>query len=201
MMPLSLLAPLALFSFVGAMTPGPNNVMLASSGLNYGVRRTLPHMAGITLGIMLMLVIAGIGLGALFQQWPALHRLMQGVCAAYLLYLAWRIATAPTEPEQASAGKPFSFLQALAFQWVNPKAWAYAMTVVAVYIPPTHFFLNLCVAALVCGLIGIPAALIWTLFGRALRRLLQQPATVRRFNVCMALLLVTSLWPMLMTGQ
>jgi len=197
MMPLSLLMPLLLFSFVAAITPGPNNVMLASSGLNYGVRRTVPHMVGITVGIMLMLVMVGAGVGTLFQQWPALHRLLQLACAVYLLYLAWKIATAPVASSQSVQGKPFSFLQAAGFQWVNPKAWAFALAVVAVYVPPRHFFLNLCVAALACGLVNIPAALVWTLFGKALRRLLQRPATVRKFNICMALLLVVSLWPML----
>jgi len=183
---LSFLLPLALFSFVAAVTPGPNNVMLVSSVLNYGVRRTLPHMAGIILGIMLMLLVVGSGLGAVFAQWPLLHRLLQGVCALYLLYLAWRIATAPVMTESCGSGKPFSFWQAAMFQWVNPKAWAFALAVVAVYIPAAHFFLSLCLAMLVCGLVNLPAALIWALFGMALRRL-----------IGMALLLVLSLYPML----
>jgi len=198
MMPLSLLLPLTLFSFVAAVTPGPNNIMLASSGLTYGFRRTVPHMLGIVGGFALMLVIVGVGLGALFQQLPGLHGVLQLVCMAYLLYLAWQIAWAQPASAQSAGGRPLSFLQAAGFQWVNPKAWAFTMSVVAVYVPTVNFLLNLSVAALICGLTTVPAVLIWTLFGVVLRRWLQHPAAVRRFNVTMALLLVASLYPMLL---
>jgi len=197
MMSASLLLPLALFSFVSAITPGPNNVMLASSGLHYGMRRTVPHMAGIALGFVVMLLVLGLGLGSVFVRWPGLHHVLQWACAAYLLFLAWQIATVPTTLEQARSGRPFSFLQAAGFQWLNPKAWVVAMGIIAVYVPPANFFLNLCLATLVCTLSGLPALVIWTLFGMALRRLLQRPGMVRGFNVCMALLLVVSLYPML----
>jgi len=197
-MPLSLLLPLALFSFVAAITPGPNNVMLASSGLTYGLRRSVPHMLGITGGFMLMLVLVGLGLGALFQQWSGLHNAMQLVCMAYLLYLAWRIAMAQPASAQSGGSRPLSFLQAAGFQWVNPKAWAFVTSVVAVYVPPVDLFFNLCVAALICGVTTLPSVLVWTLFGMALRRWLQRPGAVRRFNVTMALLLVASLYPMLL---
>jgi len=197
-MPLSLILPLTLFSFVAAVTPGPNNIMLASSGLTYGFRRTVPHMLGIIGGFMVMLLLVGLGLGALFQQQPGLHSGLQLVCMAYLLYLAWQIAMAQPVSTQSGSARPLSFLQAAGFQWVNPKAWAFTMSMVAVYVPSIDFFLNLCVAVLICGLTTSPAVLIWTLFGVALRRFLQQPSAVRRFNVAMALLLVTSLYPMLM---
>jgi len=197
MMPVSLMLPLALFSFVAAITPGPNNVMLASSGLTHGVQRTVPHMLGIVGGVMFMMMVVGLGLGALFQQWPALADVLQVICAVYLLILAWKIATAAPASAQSAGSKPFSLLQAAGFQWVNPKTWTFAMSVVAVYVPPADFFLNLCVAALICGVTTTPAILIWTLFGRALRRLLQRPAAVRRFNITMGLLLAASLYPML----
>jgi len=196
-MPASLLLALALFSFVAAVTPGPNNVMLASSGLTYGVARTVPHMLGIVSGVMFMLVVVGLGLGALFQQWPRLHDVLQVVCAVYLLVLAWKIATAAPASAQSAGSKPLSFMQAAGFQWVNPKAWTFAMSVVAVYVPPVDFLLNLCIAALVCGLMTAPAVFVWTLFGMALRRLLQHPAAVRKFNITMGLLLAASLYPML----
>jgi len=196
MMPATILMSLATFSFVGAITPGPNNVMLASSGLNYGVARTVPHMAGVVGGFTLMMVLVGLGLGSIFQQWPVLHNVLQAVCVVYLLFLAWKIATAQTAASVTAASRPFTFLQAAAFQWVNPKAWTYAMSVVAVYVPPTDFFLNLCVAALLSGLVTAPAVWVWTLFGAALRRFLQNPTTLRRFNWLMGLLLVASLYPM-----
>jgi len=196
MMPLSLMMPLALFSFVGAVTPGPNNVMLASSGLNYGVARTIPHMCGVVGGFTLMMILVGLGLGTVFQQWPVLHSVLQAVCAAYLLFLAWKIATAQPASAQSAGSKPLTFLQAAAFQWINPKAWAYTTSVVAVYVPPANFFLNLCVAAAISGLVTAPAVWIWTLFGAALRRWLQRPAAVRRFNITMAVLLVVSLYPL-----
>jgi len=197
-MSISLILPLALFSFVAAVTPGPNNVMLASSGLTYGLRRTVPHMLGITGGFMLMLVLVGLGLGALLPQQPGLHRALQLVCMAYLLYLAWKIATAQPVSAQSTGARPLSFLQAAGFQWVNPKAWAFVTSVVAVYVPAADFFFNLCVAALICGLTTLPSVLVWTLFGVALRQLLQRPEAVRRFNITMALLLVISLYPMLL---
>jgi len=197
MMPLSLMMPLALFSFVGAITPGPNNVMLASSGLNHGVVRTIPHMCGVVGGFALMMILVGLGLGTLFAQWPGLHRMLQAVCAVYLLYLAWKIATAQPTSAQSEGSQPLSVLQAAAFQWINPKAWTYAMSVVAVYVPPTNFFLNLCVAAAISALVTAPAVWVWTLFGAALRRWLQRPMAVRRFNVAMALLLVVSLYPLI----
>jgi len=198
-MPLSLILTLALFSFVAAVTPGPNNVMLASSGLTYGFRRTVPHMLGIIGGFMLMLILVGLGLGALIQQQPGLHSGLQLACMLYLLYLAWQIATAqPPSTQSTGGGRPLSFLQAAGFQWVNPKAWAFTTSVVAVYVPPVDFLLNLCIAALICGLTTAPSVLVWTLFGMALRGWLQQPAAIRRFNVTMALLLVASLYPMLL---
>lgn len=197
MMSLTLMLPLALFAFASSITPGPNNIMLASSGLTYGFRRTVPHMLGISGGFMLMVVVVGLGLGMLFQRWPQLHGVLQAACAAYLLYLAWKIARAEPASAQAAGSRPFSFLQAAGFQWVNPKAWTMALGVIAVYVPPTEFTTNLLLAALVCGMVNLPSISVWTLFGVALRRFLQKPEAVRIFNVAMALLLVASLYPML----
>ena len=191
-----LLTPLMLFAFASSITPGPNNLMLASSGLTYGFRRSLPHMLGISAGFMVMLVLVGLGLGVVFQQWPVLHDVLQIVCAVYLLYLAWCIAmAAPPSPGAQAEGRPFSFLQAAAFQWVNPKAWTMALGVVAVYVPPTGLLSDLLLAALLCGLVNLPSISVWTMFGVALRRLLHRPTMVRVFNWLMALLLVGSLYP------
>jgi len=196
MMTPSLMASLALFALVSSITPGPNNLMLAASGLNYGFRRSVPHMLGVSLGFMAMLAVVGLGAGAAFTQWPWLYEILQYAGAAYLLYLAWRIATAgPPDAERQATGKPFTFLQAAAFQWVNPKAWVMALGVIAAYTPQADFFFNLMVATLICGVVNLPSIGLWTAFGAALRPLLRRPAALRAFNVGMALLLVASLYP------
>lgn len=192
---LSLLGPLALFALVSSITPGPNNVMLASSGLNFGFRRSVPHLLGVNLGFTLMIFLVGVGLGSVFQQTPVLYTILKYAGAAYLLYLAWKIATSGPLDEGEARGKPFTFLQAAAFQWVNPKAWVMAVGVVATYTPQNGFFANLAIATLVCGIVNLPSIGIWVTFGTALRRVLHRPAAIRAFNVGMALLLVASLYP------
>jgi len=112
---LSLLGPLALFALVSSITPGPNNVMLASSGLNFGFRRSVPHLLGVNLGFTLMIFLVGVGLGSVFQQTPVLYTVLKYAGAAYLLYLAWKIANSGPLDEGEARGKPFTFLQAAAF--------------------------------------------------------------------------------------
>jgi len=192
---LSLLGPLALFALVSSITPGPNNVMLASSGLNFGFRRSVPHLLGVNLGFTLTIFLVGVGLGSVFQQTPVLYTVLKYAGAAYLLYLAWKIANSGPLDEGEARGKPFTFLQAAAFQWVNPKAWVMAVGVVATYTPQNGFFANLVIATLVCGIVNLPSIGIWVTFGTALRRVLHRPAAIRAFNVGMALLLVASLYP------
>ena len=186
------------FAFVTSVTPGPNNMMLLASGVNFGLRRSLPHMFGISLGFMLLVASVGLGLGQLFEQVPLLHSLLRYMGAAYLLYLAWKIARsgAPQHGEQP-VGKPFTFLQAAAFQWVNPKAWIMAIGVIATYTPREDFFINLVLAALVLGIVNYPSVSVWTLFGSAVGRALRSPQALRRFNWCMAALLLLSLYPVL----
>ncbi len=197
-MTLTLLLPLALFAFVSSITPGPNNVMLTASGATFGYRRTLPHMLGISAGVALMLLLVGAGLGTVFEAMPMLYTTLKYAGAAYLLYLAWRIARAGGMDGAAARGKPFTFLEAAAFQWVNPKAWIMAVGIVATYTPQDGFFRNLIVATLVLTAVNFPSISVWTLFGSALRRLLRQPRSVQRFNIGMALLLVTSLYPIVL---
>jgi threonine/homoserine/homoserine lactone efflux protein len=190
-----LLGPLALFALVSSITPGPNNIMLASSGLSFGFRRTLPHLLGVNLGFTLMILLVGAGLGAVFHSVPGLYAVLKYAGAAYLLYLAWKTANAGRLREGNTRAKPFTFLQAAAFQWVNPKAWVMAVGVAATYIPSSGFFMNLVVGALVCGLINLPSIGVWVAFGTALRSVLRQPGAVRAFNLVMAALLVASLYP------
>lgn len=195
---LSLLGPLALFALVSSITPGPNNVMLAASGLNFGFRRSMPHLLGVNLGFTLMIFLVGIGLGSVFRQVPVLYTVLKYVGAAYLLYLAWKIANSGGVEEGEVRGKPMTFLQAAAFQWVNPKAWVMAVGIIATYTPQAGFFANLVIATLVCGIVNLPSIGIWVTFGTALRRVLHKPWAIRAFNITMALLLVASLYPVVL---
>ncbi|KKW66786.1 hypothetical protein AAV94_13580 [Lampropedia cohaerens] len=195
--------PMAAFFFVSSITPGPNNIMLASSGLRHGFRRSVPHMLGISAGCMAMLLVVGMGAGQMFVRWPLLHTLLKLACGAYLLHLAWRTATAPTSLAAAPAAsapetdRPLSFWQAAAFQWVNPKVWAMILGVVALYIPSGPFALQLALAALIAGAVNLPSISVWTWFGVGLRHWLRSARRMRAFNRVMAALLVASLVPIL----
>jgi len=187
--------PLALFAFVSSVTPGPNNVMLTASGATFGYQKSLPHMLGISLGAALMLLLVGLGLGEMFEQIPVLYTVLKYAGALYLLYLAWRIANAGRMQSGQARARPLTFLQAAAFQWVNPKAWIMAIGIVATYTPHDGFITNLLLACLVLMAVNFPAISIWTLFGSVLARALKSPTAIGRFNVFMALLLVVSLYP------
>ncbi|MGO3741460.1 LysE family translocator [Kerstersia sp.] len=201
-LPTDLMAPalagsLALFMFASSITPGPNNVMLAASGLNFGFRRSVPHMLGISLGMMSMLILVGAGMGSLFLNFPWIYTALRYAGAAYLLYLAWRIATAGGMEHTSQRGRPMTLMEALLFQWVNPKAWIMVVGAIAAYVPQQNFFVNLAAATLLSGLVNLPCISVWTLCGTALRRVLTAPLAVRCFNLGMALLLVLSLYPIL----
>jgi threonine/homoserine/homoserine lactone efflux protein len=194
-MTIELMGSLVLFALIASITPGPNNIMLASSGLNFGLRRTVPHIMGVCIGFVLMVILVGLGLGSVFRRWPELHTVLKYVGALYLLYLAVRIARAGTIETGKATNRPFTFTQAAAFQWVNPKAWIMAIGVVATYTPSTAFFTNLIIVSLICGLVNLPSVALWAAFGTALRRFLHKPASVRLFNLSMAAMLVASLYP------
>ena len=190
------LIALVTYAFVTSVTPGPNNLMLMASGANFGFRRTIPHMLGIGVGFVVMTVLVGLGLVGVFDRWPVTHDVLKVASVAYMLWLAWKIANAAPPAEGAPAGKPFSFLQAAGFQWVNPKAWAMALTAISVYAPGQAVGAVLWVGA-VFGAVNLPTVSTWTLAGQAMRRALSDPARLRLFNRAMALALVASLWPVL----
>ena len=194
-----MLFPLAMFIFVSSITPGPNNVMLTASGANFGYQRSVPHMLGITVGAAVMLLLVGAGLGALFAQVPQLYKVLQWVGAAYLIWLAWKIATSGQAGKAEAKPRPFSFLQAAAFQWVNPKAWLMSVGVVAAYTSPQAYWPSLVVGALVMLVVNYPCISVWTLFGTVIGRWLQSPRAMQWFNWSMAGLLLLSLWPLLAT--
>lgn len=191
------LAALALFSLVTSITPGPNNLMLLASGVNYGFRRSLPHWLGISGGFVLMAIPVGLGLGALFLAVPQLHDVLKVVAAIYMLYLAWRIASASVVGEARANARPLTFLEAAAFQWVNPKAVFMAVTAMTTYTNPSLVIPSVVTVALVFGLINGPSVMCWLVFGAGMRNFLADPKRLRIFNISMGLLLVLSLWPML----
>jgi len=186
------------FAFASSVTPGPNNVMLMASGANYGLRRTVPHMLGISVGHAFMVFMVGVVLLGVFLAYPALNVVLKIVSAAYMLWLAWKIANAvPPEMKQVT-GKPFTFLQAAAFQWVNPKAWFMATTAISAYAPQDRgLVLGSLMVAGIFATTNLPAVTIWAWIGVQLRRWLGTARRLRVFNISMALLLVASLWPML----
>ena len=189
-----LLTALAAFAFVTSITPGPNNLMLMASGANYGFRRTIPHMLGVGLGFVLMVALVGLGLMGLFDAFPITHTVLKYAGIAYLLWLAWKIAKAGMPQTDGSTGTPMTFLQAAAFQWVNPKAWQMALTAITLYAPERTAWSILMVAA-VFGAVNLPSVSSWTVLGQQMTRVLTSPLRLRVFNVIMALLLVASLWP------
>ena len=184
------------FAFVTSVTPGPNNMMLLASGVNFGLRRSLPHMFGISLGFMLLVASVGLGLGQLFEQVPLLYNVLRYLGAAYLLYLAWKIANSgASDSQNNAAGKPFSFLQAAAFQWVNPKAWIMAIGAITTYTPQENFVVNVLLIAALFALVNCPSVGLWTVAGSLLRNWLSNARALRIFNISMAVLLVASLYP------
>ncbi len=195
-MTLELLTAFLLFALVSSITPGPNNLMLMASGANYGVQRTVPHMLGVTLGFVLMLIIVGVGLMQLFERWPMTYTVLKVLSMLYLVYLAWLIANASAPETGETQGKPFTFIQAALFQWVNPKAWAMVLTAVSVY-SPTRALADVALIALLFGVMNFPSITLWVMLGRETRRWLSNPLRLRVFNVTMALLLVASLLPVL----
>ncbi|RBO94918.1 threonine/homoserine/homoserine lactone efflux protein [Pseudochrobactrum asaccharolyticum] len=189
---------LVVFAFVTSITPGPNNLMLLASGVNFGFRRTIPHMLGIGVGFLTLLLGVGYGLGAVLETAPMLYLALKFAGGAYMLYLAYKIATSTSVGSVTdSAAKPMSFMQALLFQWVNPKAWVMAVTAMASYTVHDAYTLSVLVIGTVFAIINLPSVSSWAAFGSLLRQWLEDPVRLKWFNLTMALLLVASLWPML----
>lgn len=188
---------LVAFAFVTSVTPGPNNMMLLASGANFGFARTVPHMLGISVGHMAMTLIVGLGLVGVMLAVPALQVVLKVLSVAYMLWLAWKLAHAAAPGEAGAKVRPMTFLQAAAFQWVNPKAWAMSLGAVAAYAPERSLFAVGIVAA-VFACVNLPSVSVWTLAGGALRRWLTSPARLAVFNWTMAVLLVASLVPVLL---
>ena len=187
---------LILFVIATSITPGPNNILILASGVNYGIKKSLPHFLGINVGFPVVIIAAGLGAGILFKQFPVLHTVLKVVGICYLLYLAYRVATASTDKLNTEKKKPFTFIQAALFQWVNVKAWIMAIGAVVTFAPADgNYALQVGTITLAYILFGLPCTGLWLLFGASLKDFLADPARIRIFNIVMALLLVASLIP------
>ncbi|MEL7044277.1 MAG: LysE family translocator [Pseudomonadota bacterium] len=196
-MELHAISGLTLFAIVSTITPGPNNMMVMASGANYGFRRTIPHMLGIAGGVTILIMTLGAGLVRVFDAVPGSYTAMRIASVMYLCYLAYRVATAaPTPKDGSAATKPLNFIQAAAFQWVNPKAWSMSLAAIAAYAPAPGV-VGVAVVAAVFAAVCLPCVSTWAALGEGMSSLLSDPRRVRVFNVSMGLLLLASLFPVL----
>ena len=191
-----LVLALVAFAFVTSITPGPNNLMLLASGAAFGFRRSVPHMLGVGIGFVAMTVLVGLGLAGLIDAAPGLRLALKAAGVAYMLWFAWKILNAGAPSEAGAAARPMRFHEAALFQWVNPKAWAMALTAVTAY-APGGTLPAMATVAVIFGLVNIPSVGSWTLLGQRMRRFLTSDRRRRAFNATMAVLLVGSLWPLL----
>ena len=195
----SLLIAFVLFATVMFFTPGPNNIMLLSSGLTYGFRPTIPHIMGITIGFAFMVGAVGVGLGAVFIAYPVLQTILKYLGVAYLIYLAAMIAMAePSAPDQDNGRGPMTFWGAAMFQWVNAKGWVMVIGTITAYAAIASFPWNIAIQVAISLVLGALSCTAWALFGTALRPVLTSQRAVRAFNIVMAVLLLASLYPVFM---
>jgi threonine/homoserine/homoserine lactone efflux protein len=192
-----LILAFSIYAFVTSITPGPNNTMLLVSGLNFGIARTVPHLLGVSAGFAALVVAIGLGAGVVFTAFPFLHTILQIGGAAYLLYLAWRLATAsPSYDSAETPSKPITFVEAATFQLINPKAWVMATGAIAAYVPPQEVLSGTLIITVVYALVNAPCIFAWASLGSVLRNVLTSPRFIRVFNVLMGSLLALSLVPL-----
>jgi threonine/homoserine/homoserine lactone efflux protein len=196
-MPLDLLMALAGYVTAMSVTPGPNNLMLLTSGVNFGFRRTIPHMAGIALGVLTILALVGLGLGQLLISNPRLYTALKIASLIYLAWLAWKIATSgpPVTGETNTKAQPLTALEAALFQWVNPKAWAMVVTAATAFTVSDNYLPSLLAMGCVFTAVNLPSAAVWITAGTMVRGILEEPGRLRAFNVTMAILLLASSFP------
>ena len=197
MMSPTLFAGFLVFSIVNSITPGPNNLLMMASGSVFGLKRTLPHIAGVILGFGVMSLAVGFGLAKVLQTSPMLFVVLRWAAAAYILYIAWRMVTAKGPGVAVADDRPMSFLGAVAFQWVNPKAWVMALGAVGTFAEHDRFLVDVVVISITFMVVGVPCALTWTSFGSAIRRWFKKPGHLKAFNWTMAALLLASLYPLI----
>ncbi|MDE0590141.1 LysE family translocator [Halocynthiibacter sp. C4] len=189
-----LLQALVVFAFTMSITPGPNNLMLMASGANFGLLRTVPHALGVGSGFVIMAIVVGAGLSRVFEAFPATQIALKVASVCFMLFLAYKIATAAPPKDGEARSTPISFIQAVLFQWMNPKAIIMAVSAMSLYAPDGSFR-SVVLVALVFGAVNLPSVSCWALVGVQLRRILSNPARMRVFNGVMAVLLLASLYP------
>ncbi|HAU5559676.1 TPA: LysE family translocator [Proteus mirabilis] len=184
---------LAIFSFVTSITLGPNNIMLLASGINFGLKRTMPHAIGVSLGFFVMLLAVGIGIGALIKSSPIIYNILKYLGALYLLWLAWKTAISHSvEQNSNKQGSPLTLLEAALFQWINPKSWMMAISGITLYTSPQYPYISMLLVAIIFTLINFPCVAIWATFGHSLRERLKNPKILKLFNFIMGGLLALS---------
>ncbi len=187
--------PVILFTVVMTLTPGPNNIMILSSGLNFGVRASVPHLLGIALGFPVMLLAVGLGLDTLISNVPVLQSIIQVLGVSYLLFLAYRIFTTTEQRKVAHQSKPLTFFQAALFQWVNPKAWVLIFSGIGSFAQGGEIVATTLAMTLSFLLVMVPCNGLWLLLGMQMQRFVNNPKRLQRFNQVMAVLLVVSVVP------
>lgn len=187
------------FALVSAFSPGPNNLMLLSSGMNFGWRKSIPHILGIAIGFPVMIFCVGLGITQIFETYPASLVVMKVLSAVYLLYLAYKIASTRqvNVDSEIKNTRPLTFIQAAAFQWVNPKAWAMALTAISAYTIANNVLFSVLIVIFVFLAVGMMSANTWTIIGLKLRIFLSNPKAFRAFNIGCALILMATLYPVL----
>ena len=184
------------FAFVAAITPGPNNIMLAASGANFGFKKTIPHIAGVVVGFFFVLLLVGLGLGQLFDAFPIVRQIFRILALGFIFYLAWRIANSGTSNDEEAKGRPISFFEAATFQLINPKAVVMSITVIATFISPDHdFALQFAILVASFTFLTLVSVVAWAGFGLIIGKIISTPKSQRIFNIVMALLLIGSILP------
>lgn len=187
-----------LFGLSAGITPGPNNIMLMTSGMNFGIKKSIPHVLGVTFGFPIMVILIGLGFSIVFEKHPILHEVIKILGLGYLLYLSWLIASASPDALEGKKSKPFTFLQAALFQWVNPKAWVVATSSISAYTTlDDNIYWQILMIAGVFFFAALFTAGTWLVFGKGIKQILQSAKQQRAFNITMALLLVASVIPVI----
>jgi threonine/homoserine/homoserine lactone efflux protein len=195
-LPPAVIAALFSFALISSITPGPNNIMLATSGVNFGIRRTVPHMAGISAGVLLAMIASGLGLGALISVYPPLRRALMILGIGYTLWLSWKIASAGSLGGGALP-HPMRFSGAFVFQGVNIQLWLMTVPIAALYVRPGHALADTALVTAILAIINVPAMVLWTGFGAGLKEFLKVPGRIRAFNIAMGLLLAATVLALL----
>jgi threonine/homoserine/homoserine lactone efflux protein len=185
--------PLLLFALSASLTPGPNNIMIMDSGMHFGIQKSIPHYLGICLGFPVMFLMVALGLGAIFTEYAWIKQLLKILGSIYMLYLSWQILTSSSKVNVNYIRKPFHFLQAVIFQWINPKAWLMAISTISIFTLSNNYINNAIIISVVYFLMCIPCVGIWLLFGKFLQRILTKDSHRIWFNIMMALALVGSI--------